>query len=94
MLSRTNVWANDPDFVKDFKEFMAIGGLAYSVQGSVKNIWLLATLAVILQTIKHISDYDFIAVRESLEVKIEPSPLIQKTDGLAPRKLLKKSFRF
>ena len=87
--SRFGAWL---DALSDrVKEFMAIGGLAYSVQDSVKSIWLLATVAVILQTIKHISDYDFIAVRESLEVKIEPSPLIQKTDGLAPRKLLKKS---
>lgn len=87
--SRFGAWL---DALSDrVKEFMAIGGLAYSVQDSAKSIWLLATVAVILQTIKHISDYDFIAVRESLEVKIEPIALIQKTDGLAPRKLHKKS---
>ena len=87
--SRFGAWL---DALSDrVKEFMAIGGLAYSVQGSVENIWLLATLALILQTVKHISDYDFTAVRESIEVKIEPSSLDQKTDGLSPRKLLKKS---
>ena len=87
--SRFGAWL---DALSDrVKEFMAIGGLAYSVQDSVKNIWILATIAVIIQTVKHISDYDFIAVRESLEVKLEPISLTQKTDGLAPRKLLKKS---
>ena len=87
--SRFGAWL---DALSDrVKEFMAIGGLAYSVQGSVENIWLLATLALILQTVKHISDYDFTAVRESLEVKIESSSLDQKTDGLSPRKLIKKS---
>ncbi len=87
--SRFGAWL---DALSDrVKEFMAIGGLAYSVQDSVKNIWILATIAVILQTVKHISDYDFIAVRESLEVKIEPISLSQKADGLTSRKLLKKS---
>ena len=87
--SRFGAWL---DALSDrVKEFMAIGGLAYSVQDSVENIWLLATLALILQTVKHISDYDFTAVRESLEVKIESSSLDQKTDGLSPRKLIKKS---
>ncbi|NDF02579.1 MAG: CDP-alcohol phosphatidyltransferase family protein, partial [Actinobacteria bacterium] len=48
--SRFGAWL---DALSDrVKEFMAIGGLAYSVQGSVKNIWLLATLALILQTVK------------------------------------------
>jgi hypothetical protein len=46
---------------------------------------------VIIQTVKHISDYNFTAVRESLEVKIEPISLSQKTDGLTTRKLIKKS---
>jgi len=87
--SRFGAWL---DALSDrVKEFMAIGGLAYSVQGSVKNIWILATIALILQTVKHISDYDFTAVRESLEVKIKPISLSQKTDGLEPRKLLNKS---
>ena len=87
--SRFGAWL---DALSDrVKEFMAIGGLAYSVQGPVKNIWLLATLALILQTVKHLSDYDFTAVRESLEVKVKPIPLTQKADGLAPRKLRKKS---
>jgi hypothetical protein len=87
--SRFGAWL---DALSDrVKEFMAIGGLAYSVQDSVKNIWILATIAVILQTVKHISDYDFTAVRESLEVKIEPISLSQKADGLTSRKLLKKS---
>ena len=86
--SRFGAWL---DALSDrVKEFMAIGGLAYSVQGSVKNIWILATIAVIIQTVKHISDYDFTAVRESLEVRISPIPLSQKTDGLTKRKSLKK----
>jgi hypothetical protein len=86
--SRFGAWL---DALSDrVKEFMAIGGLAYSVQDSVKNIWILATIAVIIQTVKHISDYDFTAVRESLEVRISPIPLTQKTDGLTKRKSLKK----
>ena len=86
--SRFGAWL---DALSDrVKEFMAIGGLAYSVQDSVKNIWILATIAVIIQTVKHISDYDFTAVRESLEVRISPIPLSQKTDGLTKRKSLKK----
>ena len=87
--SRFGAWL---DALSDrVKEFMAIGGLAYSVQDSVKSIWALATIAVIIQTVKHISDYNFTAVRESLEVKIEPISLSQKTDGLITRKLIKKS---
>ena len=87
--SRFGAWL---DALSDrVKEFMAIGGLAYSVQNSVKSIWMLASVAVIIQTVKHISDYDFTAVRESLEVKIEPISLSQKTDGLTTRKLIKKS---
>ena len=86
--SRFGAWL---DALSDrVKEFMAIGGLAYSVQDSVENIWILATIAVIIQTVKHISDYDFTAVRESLEVRISPIPLNQKTDGLTKRKSLKK----
>lgn len=86
--SRFGAWL---DALSDrVKEFMAIGGLAFSVQDSVKNIWIFANIAVIIQTVKHISDYDFTAVRESLEVRISPIPLSQKTDGLTKRKLLKK----
>lgn len=37
MLSRTNVWANDPDFVKDFKDFMAIDGFGNSVDDPINE---------------------------------------------------------
>jgi O-methyltransferase len=37
MLSRTNVWANDPTFVKDFKEFMAIDGFGNSVDDPINE---------------------------------------------------------
>jgi len=37
MLSRTNVWANDPDFVKDFKEFMAIDGFGNLIDDPINE---------------------------------------------------------
>lgn len=87
--SRFGAWL---DAMSDrVKEFMAIGAIAYSAQNSVKNIWLLASVAVILQTVKHISDYNFTAVREKLEVKILSRSIDEKFDGFTPRSVRKKS---
>ena len=37
MISRTNVWANDEDFKKCFKEFMAIGNFDNSIQDPINE---------------------------------------------------------
>lgn len=37
MLSRTNVWAEDPDFTKCFKDFMAIGNFGNSIDDPINE---------------------------------------------------------
>jgi len=46
MLSRTNVWANDSNFVKCFKEFMAIGNFENSINDPInERLYLLQQFA-------------------------------------------------
>ncbi len=63
------------------KEYAAYAGLAV---GSVRNgqdIWLLATVVMIMQTVRHVGDYDFSRVQRIRESWVAARPVEDPSDG-------------
>ena len=66
------------------KEYMALLGLAYGAWGTGKDLWLLATVVMMVQTVRHLSDYNFtylsnITMKETFKTTIN---FTDKFDGI------------
>jgi phosphatidylglycerophosphate synthase len=61
------------------KEFACYGGLAWGA-GTGRTAWVLASVMLTVQTVRHAMDYTFTAVRELREDTVEVLPL-DRTDG-------------
>jgi hypothetical protein len=62
------------------KEFAVYAGLAAGYAGS-GSIWLLAGAVLVMQTVRHMSDYDFARVLLARETWVAPRPLDDPSDG-------------
>ncbi len=65
------------------KEYAAYAGLAAGAARTGQDIWLLAALVMIMQTVRHIGDYDFSRVQRVRESWVAPTPLDQRGDAAA-----------
>jgi hypothetical protein len=65
------------------KEFLAYAGLAIGAARSGADIWWLAVILVVLQTTRHMSDYDFSRVQRMREAYVPVRDLRLVDDGAA-----------
>lgn len=65
------------------KEFLAYAGLAYGASRSGVDIWWLAIVLVVLQTTRHMSDYDFSRIQRMREAHVPPRDVRMSDDGAA-----------
>ena len=63
------------------KEYAAYAGLAFGAARSGADIWLLATLVMVMQTVRHVGDYDFSRVQRVRESWVPARALLDPTDG-------------
>ncbi len=63
------------------KEFLAYGGLAIGAARLGADIWWLAVVLVVLQTTRHMSDYDFSRVQRLREAHVPPRDVRLAGDG-------------
>ena len=64
------------------KEYAAYAGLAVGAWvAGVENVWPLAIILVVLQTVRHISDYDFSRVQWARELQLHARDVLQAQDG-------------
>lgn len=64
------------------KEYLAYAGLAIGAAAVTGvNIWPLAILMLVLQTTRHMTDYDFARVQRSREARVEPRAVTDPDDG-------------
>ena len=63
------------------KEYAAYAGLAAGSLRSGTDIWLLAALVMIMQTVRHVGDYDFSRVQRIRESWVPPRPIEDPADG-------------
>ena len=63
------------------KEYAAYAGLAIGAARFGDDIWLLATVVMAVQTIRHIGDYDFSRVQRVRESWVPPRSVLDPTDG-------------
>lgn len=63
------------------KEYAAYAGLAAGSIRHGRDIWLLATLVMIMQTIRHIGDYDFARVQRIRESWVPARSVGERSDG-------------
>jgi phosphatidylglycerophosphate synthase len=63
------------------KEYAAYAGLAAGSVRSGEDIWLLATLVMVMQTVRHVGDYDFSRVQRIRESWVPARPLLDPSDG-------------
>ncbi len=64
------------------KEYLAYAGLAIGAAAVTGvNIWPLAILMLVLQTTRHMTDYDFARVQRSREARVEPRSITDPDDG-------------
>ena len=63
------------------KEFLAYAGLAYGASRSGADIWWLAVVLVVLQTTRHMSDYDFSRVQRLREASVPLRDVRLADDG-------------
>ena len=64
------------------KEYVAYAGLAIgatAVTGA--DLWPLALVMMVLQTVRHMTDYDFSRVQRSREARVEPRDFADRSDG-------------
>ena len=73
------------DRVKEYVVFLGLAYGAFVQNGS--NLWLMAALLMILQTFRHLSDYNFsqVAKARASEVKPRLVDFLAKWDGLEPK---------
>lgn len=66
------------------KEYLAYAGLAIGASAALGiDIWPLAVAMVVLQTTRHMTDYDFSRVQRAREARVEPRPITDPDDGAA-----------
>lgn len=66
------------------KEFLAYAGLAIGAWAALGiDIWPLAVVMVVLQTTRHMTDYDFSRVQRAREARVEPRSITDPGDGAA-----------
>lgn len=65
------------------KEFLAYAGLAYGAARSGVDIWWLAVVLVVLQTTRHMTDYDFSRVQRLREARVPHRDIRISDDGAA-----------
>lgn len=66
------------------KEYLAYAGLAIGASHALGiDIWPLAVVMVVLQTTRHMTDYDFSRVQRAREARVEPRPITDPDDGAA-----------
>ena len=65
------------------KEFLAYAGLAYGAYRTGTDIWWLAVVLVVLQTTRHMSDYDFSRVQRMREASVPLRDVRIADDGAA-----------
>lgn len=65
------------------KEFLAYAGLAYGAFRSGVDIWWIAVVLVVLQTTRHMSDYDFSRVQRMREAHVPERDIRVPDDGAA-----------
>ena len=67
------------------KEYLAFAGLAIGASRAGDPVWLLACAAITLQTVRHMSDFAYMAVRSQTSQSVSGPPLEQPLDaaGLA-----------
>ena len=63
------------------KEYAAYAGLAIGAWRGGSDIWLLAALVMIVQTVRHMGDYDFSRVQRIRESWVPARPLLDPSDG-------------
>jgi hypothetical protein len=63
------------------KEYAAYAGLAAGSARTGQDIWLLAALVMIVQTVRHIGDYDFSRVQRIRESWVAARPVEDPYDG-------------
>ncbi len=63
------------------KEYAAYAGLAAGAARSGADIWLLAALVMIMQTVRHVGDYDFSRVQRIREAWVPARPFEDPDDG-------------
>jgi phosphatidylglycerophosphate synthase len=63
------------------KEYAAYAGLAAGAARSGQDVWARAALVMILQTLRHVGDYDFSRVQRIREGWVPTLPLDQASDG-------------
>jgi hypothetical protein len=63
------------------KEYAAYAGLAAGSARMGHDIWLLAALVMIMQTVRHVGDYDFSRVQRIRESWVPPRPIADPSDG-------------
>ena len=63
------------------KEYAAYAGLAAGAMRSGQDIWLLAALVMVMQTVRHMGDYDFSRVQRIRESWVPARPLLDPADG-------------
>lgn len=63
------------------KEYAAYAGLAAGAMRNDRDIWMLAVAVTVMQTIRHISDYDFTRVQRIRESWVPARPLQDPSDG-------------
>ena len=65
------------------KEFLAYAGLAYGAAHTGMSLWWVAVLLVVLQTTRHMTDYDFSRVQRLREAYVPCLSLTQRDDAAA-----------
>lgn len=64
------------------KEYVAYAGLAFGAQHVLGiDLWPLAIIMMVLQTVRHMTDYDFSRVQRSREARVEPRSYAERSDG-------------
>ena len=63
------------------KEYALYAGLVFGASHHGMNLWPLAMGVMVLQTVRHISDYNFNAVQVIRESAVLPQPLLNRVDS-------------
>ncbi len=63
------------------KEFAVYGGLAIGASVMGANVWWLAITLIVLQTTRHVTDYDFARIQRLREAELPHVDIRQRSDG-------------
>jgi phosphatidylglycerophosphate synthase len=63
------------------KEFAAYGGLAIGASRMGVDVWWIAITLVVLQTTRHVSDYDFARIQRLREAQVPAVDIRERSDG-------------